>query len=207
MTTTTISREQHAVATERVREAGLEDRVKVLLSDYRDLRGRFDKLVSIEMIEAVGWQYFDTFFRRCSELLGPDGLMLLQAITIDDRAYEVEKASRTFISELIFPSGCLPSLEVISRCVARATDMRDASSSRTSPATTPRRCGAGASASSGGRARRAARLRPRFRRLWELYFAYVRGGLPRAPDRGRADCCWPSRRTAAPPRAATRAPL
>ena len=66
VTTTTISREQHALALERVREAGLQDRVEVLLEDYRDLRGRFDKLVSIEMIEAVGWQYFDTFFRRCA---------------------------------------------------------------------------------------------------------------------------------------------
>ena len=68
VTTTTISREQHDYAAERVREAGLEDRVTVLLEDYRDLRGRYDKLVSIEMIEAVGWQYFPTFFRRCSEL-------------------------------------------------------------------------------------------------------------------------------------------
>ena len=78
------------------------------------------------MIEAVGWQYFDTFFRRCGGLLGPRGLMLLQAIMIDDRAYEVEKASRSFIRELIFPSGCLPSLEVISRCVARDKGLADA---------------------------------------------------------------------------------
>src|SRR5215211_8428385 len=93
VTTTTISSDQHATAVRRVREAGLEDRVTVLLEDYRDLRGRFDKLVSIEMIEAVGWQYFELFFRRCAELLRPDGLMLLQAITIADRAYELEKAS------------------------------------------------------------------------------------------------------------------
>jgi cyclopropane-fatty-acyl-phospholipid synthase len=89
VTTTTISAEQHRLASERVREAGLEDRVTVLLEDYRDLRGRYDKLVSIEMIEAVGWQYFDLYFRRCGELLDPEGLMLLQAIVIDDRAYEV----------------------------------------------------------------------------------------------------------------------
>ena len=75
VTTTTISREQHAGGErERVRAAGLEDRVTVLLEDYRDLDGRYDKLVSIEMIEAVGWQYFDVFFRRCGELLRPDGL-------------------------------------------------------------------------------------------------------------------------------------
>ena len=94
MTTTTISREQHDYARERVREAGLEDRVTVLLQDYRDLRGSYDKLVSIEMIEAVGWQQIGTFFARCSRCSTPDGAMLLQAITIDDRAYEVEKASK-----------------------------------------------------------------------------------------------------------------
>ena len=87
---------------------GLSDRVEVLAHDYRELNGRYDKLVSIEMIEAVGWQYFDEFFRRCGELLRPDGSMLLQAIVVDDAAYEAEKASRTFIRELVFPSGCLP---------------------------------------------------------------------------------------------------
>ena len=76
------------------------------------------------MIEAVGWEYFDVFFRRCSELLRPHGLFLLQAIGVDDRAYAAEKSSRTFATELIFPGGCLPSLEVIQRCVVRNTDMR-----------------------------------------------------------------------------------
>jgi cyclopropane-fatty-acyl-phospholipid synthase len=124
VTTTTISREQHALAQEKVRAAGLQDRVTVLLEDYRDLRGRYDKLVSIEMIEAVGWQYFDLFFGRCSELLEPHGLMLLQAITIDDRLYEAEKAARGFANTHIFPGGCLPSRAVIGDCVARRTDMR-----------------------------------------------------------------------------------
>jgi cyclopropane-fatty-acyl-phospholipid synthase len=98
VTTTTISREQHAYAVARVREAGLQDRVTVLLEDYRDLRGSYDKLVSIEMIEAVGWEYLTTFFRCCSRLLREDGAMLLQAIVIDDRAYEVEKGGRSFIT-------------------------------------------------------------------------------------------------------------
>jgi cyclopropane-fatty-acyl-phospholipid synthase len=124
VTTTTISREQHALATERVRAAGLDDRVTLLMKDYRDLRGRYDKLVSIEMIEAVGWQYFDEFFLRCSQLLEPDGLMLLQAITIDDRIYEVEKAARSFANTHIFPGGCLPSNGKIADCLARMTDMR-----------------------------------------------------------------------------------
>jgi cyclopropane-fatty-acyl-phospholipid synthase len=123
VTSTTISEEQREGALRRIRTAGVEDRVTVLLEDYRDLRGRYSKLVSLEMIEAVGWQYFDLFFRRCSELLEPDGLFFLQAIVIDDRLYETEKAARSFANTLIFPGGCLPSVEVIQRCVARETDM------------------------------------------------------------------------------------
>ena len=123
VTTTTISEEQRDGALRRVADAGVSDRVTVLLEDYRDLRGRYDKLVSIEMIEAVGWQYFDTYFRRCSDLLEPDGLMFLQAITIDDRAYDIEKAAKSFANTLIFPGGCLPSTEVIQRSVASETDM------------------------------------------------------------------------------------
>jgi len=123
VTTTTISREQREGALRRISDADVEDRVTVLLEDYRDLRGRYSKLVSLEMIEAVGWQYFDVFFRRCSELLDPDGLFFLQAIVIDDRLYQVEKAARSFANTLIFPGGCLPSVEVIQRSVARETDM------------------------------------------------------------------------------------
>jgi cyclopropane-fatty-acyl-phospholipid synthase len=124
VTTTTISREQYDYAREQVRLAGLEDRVTVLMKDYRDLRGRYDKLVSIEMIEAVGWRGTGQFFATCSSLLEPDGAMLLQAITIDDRAYEVEKISGSFIRTYIFPGGSLPSMEVITRNVARRTDMQ-----------------------------------------------------------------------------------
>src|SRR4051794_7738499 len=123
VTTTTISREQREGALRRIQDAGVEDRVRGLLDDYRELDGRYSKVVSLEMIEAVGWQYFDVFFRRCSELLEPDGLFFLQAIVIDDRLYEMEKAARSFSNALIFPGGCLPSVEVIERCVARETDM------------------------------------------------------------------------------------
>jgi cyclopropane-fatty-acyl-phospholipid synthase len=124
VTTTTISREQHELAQRRVREAGLEDQVTVLLQDYRDLEGRYDRLVSVEMIEAVGWQYFDEYFRRCDELLSDDGAMLLQAITIGDRIYEVEKGARSFANTHVFPGGCLPSEGLIASCVARVTSMR-----------------------------------------------------------------------------------
>jgi cyclopropane-fatty-acyl-phospholipid synthase len=177
VTTTTISREQHELTVERVREAGLDDLVTVLLEDYRDLRGRYDKLVSIEMIEAVGWQYFDTFFSRCGELLKPDGLMLLQAITIDDRAFEIEKASRSFIKEHIFPAGCLPSVETIARSIATATrlrmlDLHDITANYTETIARWRQAFAAA-------AERAAQLGydRRFRRLWDLYLCWCEGGF------------------------------
>jgi cyclopropane-fatty-acyl-phospholipid synthase len=124
VTTTTISREQHALARQRVSEAGLGDRVTVLFEDYRDLEGHFDKLVSVEMIEAVGWRHFDEFFGRCDALLAPGGLMLLQAITIDDRLYEAEKGSRSFANTHVFPGGCLPSNGLIDDCLRRVTSMR-----------------------------------------------------------------------------------
>ncbi len=124
VTTTTISDEQHALAVKRVADAGLSDRVTVLHQDYRELEGTFDKLVSIEMIEAVGWKDFGTFFDVCARRLEANGAMALQAITVDDRLYDVEKASRTFIRKHIFPDGCLPSIEVIARAVARHSDLR-----------------------------------------------------------------------------------
>ncbi len=177
VTTTTISAEQHAYAVQRVREAGLENQIAVLRSDYRDLRGRYDKLVSIEMIEAVGWQHIGTFFERCSRLLEPHGAMLLQAITIDDRAYEVEKASKSFIKDYIFPGGCLPSLEVIQRNVARRTDLQTVDLHDLTPSyvTTLRHW----------RERFLAHRAEletfgydeRFRRLWTLYLAYCEAGF------------------------------
>jgi cyclopropane-fatty-acyl-phospholipid synthase len=123
VTTTTISREQHAYALERVREAGLGERVEVLMRDYRDLDGSYDKLVSIEMIEAVGWQYFPSFFAKCAQLTRPRGAMFLQAIAIQDDLYEAEKAARSFSNKHIFPGGCLPSLRLITR-LAGANGMR-----------------------------------------------------------------------------------
>jgi cyclopropane-fatty-acyl-phospholipid synthase len=177
VTTTTISHEQHSYASRRVREAGLQDRVTVLRRDYRELRGRYDKLVSIEMIEAVGWQYFAAFFRRCSALLRDDGAMLLQAIVIDDRAYEVEKGGRSFINTYIFPGGCLPSLEVIARSLARVTDLRQVHLEDITEhyATTLAHWRERFLAAS----ERLSELGydERFRRLWELYLSYCEGGF------------------------------
>lgn len=177
VTTTTISREQRAYALERVRAAGLSERVTVLDQDYRDLRGRYDRLVSIEMIEAVGWEYLPTFFRRCSQLLRADGAMLLQAIVIDDRAYELEKASRSFINTHIFPGGCLPSLEVIARNLARVTDLRRVQLEDITAhyATTLERWRERFVAAG----ERVAELGydERFRRLWLLYLCWCEGGF------------------------------
>ena len=108
-----------------MRAAGLEDRVTVLLQDYRDLRGRYDKLVSIEMIEAVGWEHLDTLLRaRAASCWSRDGAMLLQAIVHPHRVFRVEKASTGFINALVFPGGSLPSLRAIERSLARRTDLR-----------------------------------------------------------------------------------
>lgn len=123
VTTTTISREQYEAAKKRVEEAGLADKITVLFDDYRDLRGKFSKLVSIEMIEAVGHEHYDQYFRCCSELLASDGLMLLQAITISDQRYERACNSVDFIQRYIFPGGCLPSIAVISDKVRQRTNM------------------------------------------------------------------------------------
>lgn len=124
VTTTTISREQHALAAERVRAAGLEDRIEVLLSDYRELEGRYDKLVSVEMIEAVGHQYLDTYFRKCAGLLKPDGLMLIQAITIRDELYEEALKSVDFIQRFVFPGGFLPSVSAMTASLSRTGDLQ-----------------------------------------------------------------------------------
>jgi cyclopropane-fatty-acyl-phospholipid synthase len=123
VTTTTISREQFDYAQRRVREEGLGERVEVLLRDYRDLEGQYDKLVSVEMIEAVGHRFYRDYFAQCARLLKSDGLMLIQAITIPDQRFDAAAKSVDFIQRYIFPGGSLPSIEVIAHTVARHTDL------------------------------------------------------------------------------------
>ena len=123
ITTTTISDAQFDLANERVRKSGLQDRVSVIKNDYRDLSGCYDKIVSIEMIEAVGHQYFDTYFRKCSELLKPCGSMLLQAITITDQHFERHAKTVDFIKRHIFPGSCLPSVTRICHSLSDVTDL------------------------------------------------------------------------------------
>lgn len=121
VTTTTLSQAQYAYTQARVRALGLEQQITVLCDDYRDLKGTFDKLVSIEMIEAVGHRYLPVYFRQCAALLKPDGLMLLQAITIRDQRYAQARRSVDFIQRYIFPGGALPSLSVLLDTASRQT--------------------------------------------------------------------------------------
>ena len=124
ITTTTISEEQYSLAKQRVEEAGLGDNITLLKEDYRKLEGKFDKLVSIEMIEAVGWEYYDVFFKTCSNLLKDNGVMLIQAITIEDQRYEKAKRDVDFIKQFIFPGSCIPSINALSTASMNASDMR-----------------------------------------------------------------------------------
>ena len=124
ITTTTISEEQHRYAQRRFRKAGLENQITLLKKDYRDLTGEFDRLVSIEMIEAVGHHYYKAFFQACSRLLKDDGVMALQAITIGDHIFDRHKRSVDFIKRYIFPGSCIPSVTAICKAIAAATDLR-----------------------------------------------------------------------------------
>ena len=124
VTTTTISPAQFHLAQERVQAAGLADRVTLLLKDYRHLKGSYDKLVSIEMIEAVGFEYLDDFFRGCSNILKDSGLMCLQAITIADQVFDRYRRSLDFIRSHVFPGSCLTSLASMTASLARTTDLR-----------------------------------------------------------------------------------
>ncbi len=177
VTTTTISREQHALARRRIDEAGLRDRIDLRLQDYRDLEGRYDRLVSVEMIEAVGWRDLPTFYQRCDALLHDDGLMAVQAITIDDGAYEIEKRQRSFINTMIFPGGCLPSQQVMGRLVTTDTRLRTVDVEDLTPhyAETLRRWRVAFNERLDEV--RALGYDERFIRLWDLYLAYCQAGF------------------------------
>jgi cyclopropane-fatty-acyl-phospholipid synthase len=123
VTTTTISDAQHRYASEQINRLGLNERITLLKQDYRQLEGQYDKLVSIEMIEAVGHEYLATFFEKCSSLLKPSGKMLVQSITIADRRYDSYRKSVDFIQKYIFPGGCLPSVAVMTEQIAKHTDL------------------------------------------------------------------------------------
>ncbi|GLS91928.1 cyclopropane-fatty-acyl-phospholipid synthase [Psychromonas marina] len=123
VTTTTISDAQYDYTKARVEALGLNDKITLLKKDYRQLEGQYDKLVSIEMIEAVGHEYLSSFFETCNKHLKPHGKMLIQAITISDQRYHSYRKGVDFIQRYIFPGGCLPSINVMTDKVSNKTDM------------------------------------------------------------------------------------
>jgi cyclopropane-fatty-acyl-phospholipid synthase len=177
VTTTTISRQQHDFARERIARRGLSDRVTLLFEDYRDLRGQFDKLVSIEMIEAVGARFLDTYFAKCSSLLKPTGAMLLQAITIQDQFYARAVKSVDYIQRYVFPGSFIPSVEALASAVRRATDLKIFNIEDIGPHYAP--------TLRAWRERFSARISDvrrmgypdSFVRLWEFYLCYCEGGF------------------------------
>jgi cyclopropane-fatty-acyl-phospholipid synthase len=177
VTTTTISREQHALASQRVAEAGLQDRVTLLLEDYRDLRGTYDKLVSIEMIEAIGAQYLDAYFAKLGALLEPEGVGLVQAITIEDHRYDQALRSVDFIKRHVFPGSFIPSVSAMLDSKRRASDLAlidledfGLSYARTLEAWRQRFMSRLPEV-------RAQGFDERFVRMWEFYLAYCEGGF------------------------------
>lgn len=177
VTTATISHEQYALARERIRAAGLDDRVEVVFKDYRELNGQYAKIASIEMIEAVGWERLGGFFGKCSELLTPGGTMVLQAITRADQEHERSKRNVDFIKRYIFPGGCVLSVTAMLDSLTRATDMRlvhlediTAHYARTLRLWRERFYANWDGVRSMG-------FDERFMRMWEFYFAYCEGGF------------------------------
>lgn len=177
VTTTTLSEEQYEYTRRRVAGEGLSDRVTVLNKDYRELEGTFDKLASVEMIEAVGHQYFDTFFQQCVDRLTRDGRMVIQSITISSHIYESYRESTDFIRHFIFPGGCLPSLKAIMNSLEAVTDfsVKDVESIGDDYVTTLRRW----------RHRFNRNIQDieelgfdeQFQRMWNYYLSYCEGGF------------------------------
>ena len=124
VTTTTISKQQYLFVKQKIKDLKLTHKIKVLLSDYRHLKGQYSKLVSIEMLEAVGYQYYDIYFKVCSHLLKPDGIAFIQTITIADQRYEKAKHSVDFIQRYIFPGSCIPSLTALQNSITESSDLK-----------------------------------------------------------------------------------
>lgn len=177
VTTTTISPSQFALARERIRAAGLADRVTVLLEDYRDLGGSYDKLVSIEMIEAIGPQQYAEFFRRSAERLTPGGRMLLQTITIADRHFARTRDEVDFIKRYIFPGACIPAISALAVAMADSSDLRIVALEDIGPhyATTLSRWRTNFHANLD--AVRAQGYPESFIRMWEFYLCYCEAGF------------------------------
>jgi cyclopropane-fatty-acyl-phospholipid synthase len=176
VTTTTISRAQAELARERVARAGLADRVTVLLEDYRALAGRYDRVVSVEMIEAIGGAQYRTFFRQCGALLAPGGRLALQAITIADREYERALREVDFLKRHIFPGSAIPSVTALVSAATEASDLRLRALEDYGPHYA--RTLAAWRANLAARREEVERITDdRFRRLWHFYLGYCEGGF------------------------------
>jgi cyclopropane-fatty-acyl-phospholipid synthase len=177
VTTTTISEQQFVLAKQRVAEAGLQDKIALLKQDYRHLQGQYDKLVSIEMIEAVGHQYYDTYFKKVSQLLKADGVALIQAITITDQRYESAIRSVDFIQRYIFPGSNIPSNTALLASMTRASDLRlvDLQDIGLHYATTLRLWRENFFANIA--AVRQLGYSETFIRMWDFYLSYCEGGF------------------------------
>ncbi len=177
VTTCTLSQQQFDYTQKRIEAQGLQERVTVLLMDYRDLRGQYDKLVSIEMIEAVGHSFLPTYFKCCAQLLKPDGLMLLQAITIRDQRYQQARRNVDFIQRYIFPGGALPSVSKMLEVITSETDMtlQHMEDFGLHYARTLRLWHDNFSAAKQGL--QALGYDQYFLRLWEFYLCYCEGGF------------------------------
>ena len=177
VTTTTISKEQHDYAKAKIERLGLGNRITLLFQDYRDLQGTYDKLVSIEMIEAVGANFLETYLAKCSSLLKPDGLALIQAITIQDQNYEQALKSVDYIQRFIFPGSFIPSVTAITSALCKATDMKLTHLEDIGPhyALTLRAWRERFFANLG--AVRRLGMSDSFVRLWEFYLCYCEGGF------------------------------
>jgi cyclopropane-fatty-acyl-phospholipid synthase len=177
VTTTTISKEQHDYAKAKIERLGLGNRITLLFNDYRDLTGQYDKLVSIEMIEAVGADFLETYLQKCASLLKPDGLALLQAITIQDQNYEAALNSVDYIQRFIFPGSFIPSITAITNALCEATDMKITHLEDIGPhyATTLRAWRERFFANLP--AVRRLGMSDSFVRLWEFYLCYCEGGF------------------------------
>ena len=121
VTTVTLSVEQKKLCKERFKKEGIEDKIDILLKDYRDLKGEFDAIIAVEMFEAVGREYFHIFFKKCQELLKPSGVLVLQVITIPDQRYKAYSKGSDFIQKYIFPGGHLPSILKILETTSKHT--------------------------------------------------------------------------------------
>lgn len=177
VTTTTLSKEQAEWASKKFHERGCEDSINLLLKDYRELRGDFDKLVSVEMVEAIGWKNFDSYFQTINDCLSPDGLALVQAITISDQYYEEARRSVDFIQKYIFPGSCIPSISALLEASCRSSDLKMIELEDITQHYVPTLAAWRENMRLNSGKLRDMGFDDKFLRTWDYYFSYCEGGF------------------------------